>query len=120
MCRGISRRLEDGRLPLRSAFRRRDLRSGEWRYCLLPGRAPRGLRTVLIASPYLPFPLSHGGAVRIFNLMKQAATSHDLVLMAFCDELTTHLTNFSRFVAKWCWCGGMVPTIGAILRARTW
>ncbi|HZL56510.1 MAG TPA: glycosyltransferase family 2 protein, partial [Bryobacteraceae bacterium] len=54
-----------------------------------PGHSPRGLRTVLIASPYLPFPLSHGGAVRIFNLMKQAAGTHDLVLLAFCDTLAT-------------------------------
>ncbi|MDQ1468960.1 MAG: hypothetical protein QOJ99_440 [Bryobacterales bacterium] len=54
-----------------------------------PGRAPRGFRTILIASPYLPFPLSHGGAVRMFNLMRHAAASHDLVLMAYCDELST-------------------------------
>jgi GT2 family glycosyltransferase/glycosyltransferase involved in cell wall biosynthesis len=54
-----------------------------------PGAAPRGCSKVLIASPYLPFPLSHGGAVRIFNLMKQAAGSHDLILMAFCDKLAT-------------------------------
>jgi GT2 family glycosyltransferase/glycosyltransferase involved in cell wall biosynthesis len=54
-----------------------------------PGRVPRGFKTILIASPYLPFPLSHGGAVRVFNLMKHAAASHDLVLMAYCDELST-------------------------------
>lgn len=44
---------------------------------------------VLIASPYLPFPLSHGGAVRIFNLMKLAAEAYDLILVAFVDELAT-------------------------------
>lgn len=54
-----------------------------------PGRSPRGARTVLIASPYVPYPLSHGGAVRIFNLMNHGAASNDLVLMAFCDELAT-------------------------------
>ncbi len=52
-----------------------------------PGRPPQGRACILIASPYLPFPLSHGGAVRIFNLMKQAAGTRDLVLMAFCDRL---------------------------------
>ena len=51
-----------------------------------PGVEPRGRKTILIASPYLPFPLSHGGAVRIFNLMTQAARTYDLVLMAFGDE----------------------------------
>lgn len=52
-----------------------------------PGRPARGCSVVLIACPYLPFPLSHGGAVRIFNLMRQAAGARDLVLVAFCDVL---------------------------------
>lgn len=52
-----------------------------------PGREPGGKKVVAIASPYVPFPLSHGGAVRIFNLMKVAAESADLVLIAFCEEL---------------------------------
>jgi GT2 family glycosyltransferase/glycosyltransferase involved in cell wall biosynthesis len=56
---------------------------------VFPGRAPRGLMPILVASPYLPFPLSHGGAVRIFNLMKHAAARHDLVLIAFCETLST-------------------------------
>ena len=55
---------------------------------LFPG-ARSGGKTVLIASPYLPYPLSHGGAVRIYNLMKLAAESEDLVLIAFTDELAT-------------------------------
>jgi GT2 family glycosyltransferase/glycosyltransferase involved in cell wall biosynthesis len=46
-------------------------------------------RVVVVASPYLPFPLSHGGAVRIYNLMKHAAGDRDQVLIAFCDELAT-------------------------------
>ena len=59
-----------------------------------PGRTPlcarnRKRERILIASPYLPFPLSHGGAVRIYNLMKQAAHTYDLILMAFCDKLHT-------------------------------
>ena len=44
---------------------------------------------IVVASPYLPFPLSHGGAVRIYNLMKHAARDRDQVLIAFCDRLTT-------------------------------
>ncbi len=43
---------------------------------------------VLIASPYVPFPLAHGGAVRMYNLMRRAARDFDLVLVAFAgDEL---------------------------------
>ena len=46
-----------------------------------PGTRPR----VLIASPYLPFPLSHGGAVRMYNLMRRAAAEFDQILVAFTD-----------------------------------
>ncbi len=48
---------------------------------------PAHARTILVASPYVPFPLSHGGAVRIFNLMKAAAKTNNLILVAFCDDL---------------------------------
>ncbi len=53
---------------------------------VFPGRNERG-EIVVVATPYLPFPLSHGGAVRIFNLMKHVAESRGQVLVAFCDEL---------------------------------
>ncbi|HVW10117.1 MAG TPA: glycosyltransferase [Bryobacteraceae bacterium] len=46
----------------------------------------RGM-TVLIASPYLPYPLSHGGAVRMFNLLRGAAETVGLILVAFVDKL---------------------------------
>lgn len=53
-----------------------------------PGaHARRGNPRVLVVSPYIPFPLSHGGAVRIFNLMRCAASEFDQVLVAFVDEL---------------------------------
>ncbi len=42
-----------------------------------------GLPRVLIVSPYLPFPLSHGGAVRIYSLCRALAGSVDLVLACF-------------------------------------
>ena len=52
---------------------------------IFPGRNRRR-PTIVVASPYLPFPLSHGGAVRIYNLMKHAARDRDQVLVAFCDQ----------------------------------
>lgn len=52
-----------------------------------PGRAARGRKTVVVATPYLPFPLAHGGAVRMYNMMRGAAAEFDLVLLAFCDGL---------------------------------
>lgn len=44
---------------------------------------------LVVASPYLPFPLSHGGAVRIYNLMRELTKERGQVLIAFCDELET-------------------------------
>ncbi|HEY4362078.1 MAG TPA: glycosyltransferase [Bryobacteraceae bacterium] len=54
---------------------------------VFPGLAPTGKPRVLVASPYLPFPLSHGAAVRIYNLMGRAAVDFDQVLICFVDDL---------------------------------
>jgi GT2 family glycosyltransferase/glycosyltransferase involved in cell wall biosynthesis len=55
---------------------------------VFPGRARGAGGTIVIATPYLPFPLSHGGAVRMYNLMRHAAANRDQVLVAFTDQLT--------------------------------
>jgi glycosyltransferase involved in cell wall biosynthesis len=44
---------------------------------------PRVLPRVLIVSPYLPFPLSHGGAVRMYNLCRAMSGQVDFVLACF-------------------------------------
>jgi len=76
-------------------FRRRDpaalddrhiLAIGSGAVTVAPGRAPRNLPVVMIATPYLPFPLAHGGAVRMFNLIRRAARDFDHVLVSFADE----------------------------------
>jgi ribosomal-protein-alanine acetyltransferase len=46
----------------------------------LPGR-----RRVAVLSPYFPYPLSHGGAVRMFNLLRETAAEYDIVLFAFTE-----------------------------------
>ncbi|MEN6608820.1 MAG: ribosomal protein S18-alanine N-acetyltransferase [Bryobacteraceae bacterium] len=43
-------------------------------------------RRVAVLSPYFPYPLSHGGAVRIFNLLREAAGEFDLFLFAFTED----------------------------------
>jgi glycosyltransferase involved in cell wall biosynthesis len=50
-----------------------------------PGRAATGKPRILIASAYVPFPLSHGGAVRIHNLTLRAAGHWDQVLLCFTE-----------------------------------
>jgi glycosyltransferase involved in cell wall biosynthesis len=49
------------------------------------GKAATGKPRVLVASAYVPFPLSHGGAVRIHNLTARAATDWDQILVAFTE-----------------------------------
>jgi GT2 family glycosyltransferase/glycosyltransferase involved in cell wall biosynthesis len=61
-----------------------DLVNGE--VAVFPGRVASGKPVVLVASPYVPFPLSHGAAVRIYNLMRRAAADFDMVLVAFTEE----------------------------------
>ena len=63
------------------------LASGSGAVAVLPGRPPRNRPVVLVATPYLPFPLAHGGAVRIFNLMRRASEEFDQVLVSFIPEL---------------------------------
>ena len=53
---------------------------------VFPGRPLSGKPRVLVASPYVPFPLSHGGAVRMYNLMRRAAGHFDLILVAFTEQ----------------------------------
>ena len=43
-------------------------------------------RRVGILTPYLPYPLAHGGAVRIFNLLREGAGHFDITLFAFVEE----------------------------------
>jgi GT2 family glycosyltransferase/glycosyltransferase involved in cell wall biosynthesis len=61
-----------------------DLVNGE--VAVFPGRQASGKPVILVASPYVPFPLSHGAAVRIYNLMRRAAADFDPVLVAFTEE----------------------------------
>jgi len=49
--------------------------------------APRR-RRIAVLTPYFPYPLSHGGAVRIFNLIREMAGEFDVFLFAFLDRET--------------------------------
>jgi glycosyltransferase involved in cell wall biosynthesis len=43
-------------------------------------------RRIAVLSPYFPYPLAHGGAVRMFNLLREAAREFDVELFAFTDD----------------------------------
>ena len=50
--------------------------------------------TVLVVSPYLPYPLSHGGAVRIWNLCRALAGRVNFILACFREKNDT--TDYAR------------------------
>jgi polysaccharide biosynthesis protein PslH len=54
---------------------------------LLEGRplSPNRKR-VAVLSPYFPYPLAHGGAVRIYNLLREASREFDIFLFAFSES----------------------------------
>jgi glycosyltransferase involved in cell wall biosynthesis len=55
-------------------------------YRVLEGRATSPeRRRVVVLSPYFPYPLSHGGAVRIYNLLREMAREFDVELLSFFD-----------------------------------
>ncbi|HLH42526.1 MAG TPA: GNAT family N-acetyltransferase [Bryobacteraceae bacterium] len=53
---------------------------------IVEGREARGRKTVALLTPYFPYPLSHGGAVRIFYLLREMAREFDVLLYAFQEE----------------------------------
>lgn len=58
-----------------------------WR--AMDGRPWReGKRRVAVLSPYCTYPLAHGGAVRLHNLLREAAREFDIAFFAFEDGQT--------------------------------
>lgn len=43
-------------------------------------------RRVAVLAPYFPYPLAHGGAVRMYHLLRQASEEFDLFLFAFAKD----------------------------------
>lgn len=56
----------------------------------LSSRRPfTGNPRVLVLSPYLPYPLSHGGAVRIYNLCRALSQQIDFILLCYREAVDT-------------------------------
>jgi glycosyltransferase involved in cell wall biosynthesis len=65
---------------------RRDRTSVPGGHRVIEGRpCMQGRARVAVLSPYFPYPLSHGGAVRIYNLLREIAKEFDVELFAFTD-----------------------------------
>jgi glycosyltransferase involved in cell wall biosynthesis len=58
-------------------------------YRVLEGRpCADGRRRIAVLTPYFPYPLAHGGAVRIYNLLRELSCEFDIELFAFEDSET--------------------------------
>jgi GT2 family glycosyltransferase len=84
----------------RPRTRDRFLRAVNGDVAIFPGKAPSGKPVVLVVSPYLPFPLSHGGAVRIYNLMSRAANQVDQILVSFVNDLAPIPLELTRICTE--------------------
>lgn len=62
-----------------------DLARGNIAFAIGAGRKA-SRKTVLVVSPYLPYPLSHGGAVRIYNLCRALGSHMDFILACFRED----------------------------------
>jgi glycosyltransferase involved in cell wall biosynthesis len=96
--RGLAR----DRIFLRPWRRNESRLPRSWR--LVAGRLFRpGKPRVAVLSPYLPWPLAHGGAVRIHHLLEEAAREYDVLLFAFEDGQSSsdiaRLTEYCSIVA---------------------
>lgn len=82
-------------------WRRRERSLAPAVYRVVEGRpcAPER-RRVAVLSPYFPYPLAHGGAVRIFNLLREAACEFDVELFAFTDAAQPETGPLLEFCAR--------------------
>jgi ribosomal protein S18 acetylase RimI-like enzyme/glycosyltransferase involved in cell wall biosynthesis len=68
-------------------------------YQVFEGRA-RGRTRVAILTPYFPYPMSHGGAVRIFSLLREIAREFDVTLYAFTENEKEDLASVLALAAR--------------------
>jgi len=68
---------------------------------VMEGRARRaGRKSVAVLTPYFPYPLSHGGAVRMFNLLRETAREFDVIVYAFTEGPVTDLGPVLEFCSR--------------------
>ncbi len=66
----------------------------------IEGRARNSRRKrIAVLTPYFPYPLAHGGAVRMFNLLREMAREFDLALYAFTEGEDPEVDPLLEF----CW-----------------
>jgi ribosomal protein S18 acetylase RimI-like enzyme/glycosyltransferase involved in cell wall biosynthesis len=59
-----------------------------------------GRKRIAVLTPYFPYPLAHGGAVRMFNLIREMAKQFDVVLISFTDHESTDVAPMLEYCAR--------------------
>jgi glycosyltransferase involved in cell wall biosynthesis len=81
-------------------WKRRDRTTIPGHFRVVEGRpCTDGRRRVAVVTPYFPYPLSHGGAVRIYNLVREIAREFDVSLISFITE-EAQLAPLLEFCAR--------------------
>jgi glycosyltransferase involved in cell wall biosynthesis len=57
-------------------------------------------RRAAVLAPYFPYPLAHGGAVRIYYLLRELARRFDVELFSFTDSATIDAAPVLEFCAR--------------------
>src|ERR1700722_11407170 len=57
-------------------------------------------KSMAVLTPYFPYPLSHGGAVRMFNLLREMAREFDVILYAFTEATKTEPGPVLEFCSR--------------------
>ena len=57
-------------------------------------------KSIAVLTPYFPYPLSHGGAVRMFNLLREMAREFDVILYAFTEGPQTETGPVLEFCSR--------------------
>lgn len=59
-------------------------------------------KTVAVLTPYFPYPLAHGGAVRMFNLLRETAREFNVILYAFAEGEELEVAPVLEFCSRVC------------------
>lgn len=68
---------------------------------VIEGCAPNAKRkTVAVLTPYFPYPLAHGGAVRMFNLLRETTREFNVILYAFTEGEEPEVAPVLEFCSR--------------------
>ena len=77
---------------------------------ILEGRPRNAKRkSIAVLTPNFPYPLTHGGAVRMFNLLRETAREFDVILYSFTEGPFTTPGPVMEFCSRASFLRGEAP-----------